>query len=196
MSIINVKIKDTKTKLKRSFSPRTSRTLAHLGIKAGEEFIQRKADIDAGTALGSGKLLEIAESAKSKNSDLLVFDFELSAGRPEISKKLPDSMSWIEFMSFLKFLRVTLAPARQNYKLRCSSQYLLPLGGTLGHFSRQRGGVGVRGGEGEQQIELDRRIVRSRIETLKDDLELVANRARNRRKTQKQGRHSSISRLH
>ena len=45
-------------------------------------------------------------------------------------------------------------------------KYLLPrLMGFWTHFSRQRGGVGVRGGEGEQQIELDRRIIRKRIFT-------------------------------
>ena len=51
---------------------------------------------------------------------------------------------------------------------------MLPrLSGYWTHFSRQRGGVGVRGGEGEQQIELDRRIIRKRISQLKKELETV-----------------------
>ena len=41
------------------------------------------------------------------------------------------------------------------------------------HFSRQRGGVGVRVGEGEQQIELDRRIIRKRIQNLEKELKEV-----------------------
>ena len=55
------------------------------------------------------------------------------------------------------------------------------------HFSRQRGGVGVRGGEGEQQIELDRRIIRKRITTLEKELkEVITSRQQQgkKRKTQ------------
>ena len=67
VSIINVKIKghEDQTETDRSLLE-LRELLRTLGIKAGEEFIQRKADIDAGTALGSGKLLEIAESANPK----------------------------------------------------------------------------------------------------------------------------------
>ena len=55
-------------------------------------------------------------------------------------------------------------------------EYLLPrLSGYWTHLSRQRGGVGVRGGEGEQQIELDRRIIRKRISQLKHELKEVIN---------------------
>ena len=51
---------------------------------------------------------------------------------------------------------------------------MLPrLSGFWSHLGRQRGGVGVRGGEGEQQIELDRRIIRSRIDHYKKELEHV-----------------------
>ncbi|MEE9466644.1 MAG: GTPase HflX, partial [Candidatus Neomarinimicrobiota bacterium] len=50
-------------------------------------------------------------------------------------------------------------------------QYLLPrLSGQWTHLERQKGGIGTRGGMGETQIEIDRRIVRSRIDKLKRDL--------------------------
>ena len=41
------------------------------------------------------------------------------------------------------------------------------------HLSRQKGGIGMRGGEGESQLEVDRRKVRERIDKIQHDLELV-----------------------
>ena len=52
--------------------------------------------------------------------------------------------------------------------------YLLPRLAVLGtHLDRQRGGMGTRGGMGETQIEIDRRIVKQRISKLKEDLKKV-----------------------
>ncbi len=188
VSIINVKIKghEDQTETDRSLLE-LRELLRTLGIKAGEEFIQRKADIDAGTALGSGKLLEIAESAKSKNSDLLVFDFELSAGQARNIKEITglDVMDRVYVILEIFARHARTREAKLQIEI-ARLQYLLPrLAGLWAHFSRQRGGVGVRGGEGEQQIELDRRIVRSRIETLKDDLELVAKSREEQKKKRK-----------
>src|SRR5262249_47065533 len=50
-------------------------------------------------------------------------------------------------------------------------QYLLPrLAGRYAHLSGLRGGIGGRGGAGEQKLELDRRRIRDRIARLKRDL--------------------------
>ena len=52
--------------------------------------------------------------------------------------------------------------------------YMLPrLAGMWTHLERQRGGRGTRGGMGETQIEVDRRIVKERIVKLKSDLSKV-----------------------
>ena len=52
--------------------------------------------------------------------------------------------------------------------------YMLPrLAGMWTHLERQRGGRGTRGGMGETQIEVDRRIVKERITKLKEDLKKV-----------------------
>jgi GTPase len=56
-----------------------------------------------------------------------------------------------------------------------------------GHLSRQAGGIGMRGGEGESQLEADRRKVQERIDTISRDLDLV----RRRRATQRAGRQRS-----
>ena len=52
--------------------------------------------------------------------------------------------------------------------------YMLPrLAGMWTHLERQRGGMGTRGGMGETQIEIDRRIVKERISKLKEQLKKV-----------------------
>ena len=44
------------------------------------------------------------------------------------------------------------------------------------HLERQKGGIGVRGGPGEKQIELDRRMLRGRVKQLKERLKKLTNR--------------------
>ena len=59
-------------------------------------------------------------------------------------------------------------------KFQGSNIYFPDCQGT-GPTFQDKEGVGVRGGEGEQQIELDRRIIRRRISQLKSELEEVIN---------------------
>ena len=55
-------------------------------------------------------------------------------------------------------------------------QYLLPrLTRFWGHLSRQKGGIGMRGGEGETQLEQDRRIVRDRIAHLERQVDRLGH---------------------
>jgi GTPase len=64
-------------------------------------------------------------------------------------------------------------------------QHLLPrLTRFWTHLSRQKGGIGMRGGEGESQLEADRRKVQERIDRIRVDLEVV----RRQRTTQRAGR--------
>jgi GTP-binding protein HflX len=56
-----------------------------------------------------------------------------------------------------------------------------------GHLSRQKGGIGMRGGEGESQLESDRRRVQERIDKIEEELETV----RRQRTTQRHGRQRS-----
>ncbi|MBK8574056.1 MAG: GTPase HflX [Holophagaceae bacterium] len=73
---------------------------------------------------------------------------------------------------------------------RC--EYELPrLKGAWTHLERQGGGVGLRGGPGETQIEVDRRMVRTRISQLKRELAHLEQV----RKTQREGRPKGLPRV-
>ncbi len=162
--------------------------LRTLNISVGQQFIQNKKQLDPATILGSGKLKEIAQEAKNDNATLLVFDFELTARQIKNIKDLTklDVVDRNHIILEIFSQHATSKQAKIQIEI-ARLQYLLPrLAGLWGHFSKQRGGIGVRGGEGEQQIELDRRIVRQRIERYKRELkEMQTSRKEQRKRRQK-----------
>ncbi|RLA63324.1 MAG: GTPase HflX [Epsilonproteobacteria bacterium] len=153
--------------------------LRTLEIETGSEHIQNRKTVDPATIIGSGKLKEISEVAKAEKSTLLVFDCELTSSQIRNIKKI-SGLSVIDRCHVI--LEIFAKHARtKEAKLQIEIsrlQYILPrLSGFWTHLGRQRGGVGVMGGEGEQQIELDRRIIRERIERFKTELKnLVKSR--------------------
>jgi GTP-binding protein HflX len=164
--------------------------LRTLGIETGQEFIQLRKTLDPASIIGSGKLEEIAEEARKDGSSLLVFDFELSASQVRNIREIT-KLSAVDRVHVI--LEIFAKHARTNEsKIQIEIarlQYVLPrLSGFWSHLGRQRGGVGVRGGEGEQQIELDRRMIRARIEFFKDQLETIAKS----REVQKKRRHQKV----
>ncbi len=75
------------------------------------------------------------------------------------------------------------AQAKKQVEL-AQYQYMLPrLTRLWTHLERQRGGIGMRGGAGEKEIETDRRIIRDKIAELKKDLEKLARQNEERNKT-------------
>ena len=124
------------------------------------------------TFIGPGKAEEIGTAAKSLDADLVVFDDDLS---PSQVKKLEDIVdcqvldrSGLILEIFQQ--RAKSREARTQVEL-ARLQYLLPrLTRRWTHLSRQVGGIGVRGGEGETQLEADRRMLRKQISRLEKDL--------------------------
>ena len=140
----------------------------------------------AGTFIGSGKAREFADYCRADNVDTVVFDDELS---PAQSRNLEDVFGCKVLDRTALILDIFAQRARtREGKLQvelAQLQHLLPrLTRFWGHLSRQSGGIGMRGGEGESQLETDRRRVQERIERLTEDLKAV----RRHRATQRTGR--------
>lgn len=158
-----------------------------LGLKSGQSFVQNKSKLDPATMLGQGKIQEIAEQAKDQGATIMVFDFELTASQMRNIKKITN-MEVID--RHLVILEIFAHHARTNeakIQIEISRlKYMLPrLQSLWTHFSKQKGGIGLKG-EGEQQLELDRRIIRARIEFLKKQLkDLAKSREQQRKKRQK-----------
>lgn len=163
--------------------------LRTLGLVAGEEYVQNRKQIDSATMLGEGKLQEIADAAREEGSELLVFDFELTASQVRNIKKITEMEVVDRNTVILEIFAQHARTKEAKIQIEISRlQYLLPrLTSMWGHFSKQRAAGAALGGEGEQQLELDRRMIRERIEFFKKQLdEVQKSREQQRKKRQNQ----------
>lgn len=188
VSIICPKFEEHKTEMETGRSLTELRELLRtLGVETGYQYVQSRNQLDAATILGSGKLKEIATKAKEEKSDILAFDFELTSSQIRNIRKIT-GLHVVDRVHVI--LEIFARHARtRDAKIQIEIarlQYVLPrLSGFWSHLGRQRGGVGVKGGEGEKQIELDRRIIRERIEFYKKELKLIA-KSREQQKKKRQ----------
>ncbi len=164
--------------------------LAELAKSAGLEVvgraIQARKALDAATFIGSGKAVEIAEEARQRGAGTLIFDDDLSPSQVKnletVGKMLVLDRSGVILDIFNQ--RARTREARTQVEL-ARLKYLLPrLSKQWSHLSRQGGGKGTRGGEGEKQLEQDRRLLRQRISRLEKDLIQIERT----REVQRQGR--------
>ena len=146
------------------------------GATGDRKFIQRVDKPDNATYIRSGKLEEIAAYAEENEIKYVIFDDELSGIQQRNIEKVIKTSSVIDRTSLI--LEIFAQRAKTSYaKMQVELaryNYMLPrLAGMWTHLERQRGGMGTRGGMGETQIEIDRRIVKDKIAKLKDQLKKV-----------------------
>lgn len=185
VSIVCERFENHSTVLETNNSLRELRELLRtLGLIPGEEYVQNRKQIDPATMLGEGKLLEIADGAREEGSEILVFDFELTAAQVRNIKNITKLEVVDRNTVILEIFAHHARTKEAKIQIEISRlQYLLPrLTSMWGHFTKQRGGGRAVGGEGEQQLELDRRMVRERIEFYKKQLEEVQRSREQQRK--------------
>lgn len=144
------------------------------GAEVVEEIYQELEKPNVSTLLGKGKVQEIKELAEETDSKMVIFDNELSSVQVrnlanQLQLKVLDRSGIILdiFANHAKTLESQLqVELAQN-------QYLLPrLSRMWTHLSKQYAGVGTKG-PGETQIETDRRLIRKRIQFLKEKLKVI-----------------------
>lgn len=146
------------------------------GAKGDKKFVQRLDKPEKATYIRSGKLQEIAEYCEENEIKYVIFDDELTGMQQRNIEKVISCSSVIDRTSLI--LEIFAQRAKTSYaKMQVELaryNYMLPrLAGMWTHLERQRGGMGTRGGMGETQIEIDRRIVKERIARLKEQLKKV-----------------------
>lgn len=143
--------------------------------------VQKRDHPDPATFFGRGKAAELAEERQEPGFDLLVVDSALSPVQQRNLEKRIDGPVLDRPGLIIEIFaqRARTSEARLQVEL-ARLEYLLPrLAGAWSHLERQVGGIGSRGGPGERQIELDRRLVRDRIVALKKEIAQVrSHRAR------------------
>ena len=146
------------------------------GATGDKKFIQRVDRPDNATYIRSGKLEEIALYCEENDIKYVIFDDELTGMQQRNIERVIKTAAVIDRTSLILEIfsqRAKTAYAKTQVEL-ARYNYMLPrLAGMWTHLERQRGGVGTRGGMGETQIEIDRRIVRERIAKLKEELKKI-----------------------
>lgn len=146
------------------------------GATRDKKFVQRLDRPDNATYIRSGKLQEISDYCEQNDIRYVIFDDELSGTQQRNIEKIIKTSSVIDRTSLILEIfaqRAKTAYAKTQVEL-AKYNYMLPrLAGMWTHLERQRGGMGTRGGMGETQIEIDRRIVKERISKLKEQLKKV-----------------------
>ena len=156
------------------------------GVVVGRVTQQRRRP-DPAYYIGKGKALEIKALVESAGCDLVVFDDDLSPGQNKnleacLGKRVLDRSGLI---LDIFALRARTKQARLQVEL-AQLEYLLPrLTRMWEHLSRIRGGIGLRG-PGETQLEVDRRVIRRRIGSLRRQL-LIVKRRRHRQRRHRSG---------
>lgn len=130
---------------------------------------------DRRTLIGRGKVVEVARAAVELGADVVIFDDDLT---PNQVRNLEETIECavIDRSALILDLFVRQARTREatTQVELAQLEYQLPrLTRRWTHLSRQVGGIGVRGGEGETQLEADRRILRTRIKQLKKELSQI-----------------------
>ena len=146
------------------------------GVEGDKKFIQRLEKPDNATYIRSGKLDEIAQYCEENGINYVIFDDELTGMQQRNIEKIIKCSAVIDRTSLI--LEIFAQRAKTSYaKMQVELaryNYMLPrLAGMWTHLERQRGGRGTRGGMGETQIEVDRRIVKEKITRLKEQLKKV-----------------------
>ena len=167
--------------------------LGELAATAGGELVgdglQKIEAPHPATFIGKGKAEEFAEFCRRRDVDTVIFDDELSPAQSRNLEKI-FNCKILDRTSLILDIFAQRARTREG-KLQielAQLQHLLPrLTRFWGHLSRQAGGIGMRGGEGESQLEADRRKVQERIDRIIRDLDTV----RRQRATQRAGRQRS-----
>ena len=160
------------------------------GAVVARVFAPRKSP-DPATFIGSGKAEELKALAAGLEATLIVFDDDLSPAQARNLEKIIGVRVLDRSGLILGIFagRARSRESRTQVEL-AQLEYMLPrLTRQWSHLSRQTGGAGAKRGVGETQLEMDRRIVRTRISRLKDDLSHIERT----RETQRKSRGSAFT---
>ncbi len=167
--------------------------LEELATTAGTQIIgegvQKLAVPVAATYIGPGKAEEFAKLCKESDVDTIIFDDELSPAQTRNLEKIFGCKIMDRTALILEIFGQRARTREGKLQIEHAQlKYLLPrLTRFWSHLSRQRGSTGSIGGEGESQLEADRRKISERIEKIDSELDKV----RSQRETQRAGRQRS-----
>jgi len=173
--------------------------LALLAQTAGDlavaRVLARRKAPDAALFVGSGKADEIKALVLAHAADAVLFDQALSP----IQQRNLEQLLGVPVTDRTGLILEIFAQRARSHegKLQVELAQLQYLATRLvrrwSHLERQKGGIGTRGGPGERQMELDRRMIDERIKQLKSRLGKVEKQRDTQRKARARGGQMRVS---
>lgn len=152
--------------------------LAELVHTAGAQvvgtLIQKRERIHPGTYVGTGKVAEIAELLRTTGATGIVCDDELTPAQLKNLENMLDTKIMDRTLIILDIFaaRATTSEGKIQVELAQLKYRLSRLSGLGRSLSRLGGGIGTRG-PGEKKLEMDRRLINSRVAQLNRELKEV-----------------------
>src|SRR5579884_1111787 len=171
--LVGVELPDTDWPVEESLDE-LAQLASTAGVNCADRVIQRLARPHPGRLLGSGKIQEIADLIAFHDCDGVIFDLEL---KPVQHRNLERELE-VQVLDRTALILIIFGQRARTREGRlqvelAQIEYDLPrLARQWSHLSRQKGSVQQRG-EGEKQIEVDRRLLRRQKEQLQEELEHV-----------------------
>ncbi len=173
--------------------------IRELSVSCGYEVVgitqARREKPDPKFFLGSGKIQEIKEEAHLQKAVILIFDVSLSpAQQRNIEKETGLSvLDRTELILEIFRQRAKTKEGRLQVELARLEHLSTRLVRGWTHLERQRGGLSKTGGPGEKQIELDRRMIGSRVKALREQMAKLEKQRNTQRKSRQKGKTLTVA---
>ena len=168
----------------------SSATLEVRGVVEG-----KRAKPDAALFIGSGKADEVAALLRATGSQVAVFNHELSPAQQRNLEKVLECRVADRTGLILEIFAMRAKSFEGKLQVELAQMEHLATRLVRGwtHLERQKGGIGVRGGPGEKQLELDKRMIRSRVKLLKERLAKLGKQRTMQRRARRRSGVMSVS---
>lgn len=165
------------------------------GLKVNATIEGRRSRPDAKYFIGTGKADELVMTMKATQSLVAVFNHDLSSSQQRNLERLLECRV-VDRTGLILDIFAQRAQSHEG-KLQVELAQMEHLSTRLvrgwTHLERQKGGIGVRGGPGETQLELDRRMLRVRIKSLREKLDKLKRTRSNQRRSRRRSQVMSVS---
>lgn len=189
--LVSIYFDPSEAREKQAMLDELEELVSNLGIGIVGKHLLKSRDIHAKFLCGTGKAQEVKELADECRADCVVFDNMLAPSQQREWERLLNEcvIDREEVILDIFAKRAHTREATLQVDL-ARMQYALPrMARMWNHLDRQGGGSGggkggsaAARGEGEKQIEVDRRLARGRIETIQKELALVTRQRATQRK--------------
>lgn len=162
------------------------------GARVAGRSTQKRMGIDPAYFIGKGKIKSILLKAQELGCNIVLFNNELSPSHVKNLQKLAgEDIKILDRTGIIIDIfsqHAKTSESRKQVELAQLEYFLPRLSRQWTHLERQMGGIGTRGGPGETQIEIDRRLIRTKISKLKKELQKISQQ----RSTQSKSRDNAF----